>query len=76
LPALEVVASDEEARGVEDCARAAGWLGVAAAAVAVSCIPVIDEIRSKVVIRIEETGFNLLSFELILRVAKGSVFYI
>jgi hypothetical protein len=70
------VASGDEARGVEDRVKTVGWLGVAAAAVPVGCIPVIDEIRSKVVIRIEETEVNLLSFELILRGAKASVFYI
>jgi len=72
----EVVASGEVARGVEDRAKTTGWTGVAPAAVPVSSIPVVDDIRSKVVIRIEETEVNLFSFELILRGAKASVFYI
>jgi hypothetical protein len=73
---LEVVASGEEARRVEGLVKAMIWLGVEAAAVPVSCIPVIDDERSKVVIRIEETEVNLLSFELILCGTKASVFHI
>jgi hypothetical protein len=61
-----VVASGEDARGVEDCFKPVGWLGVVAAATPTACIPAIDDISSKAVTRIEEKEVNLLSFALIL----------
>jgi hypothetical protein len=61
-----VVASGADARGVEDCVKTVGWLGVVTAATPAACIPAIDDISSKAVTRIEEREVNLLSFALIL----------
>jgi hypothetical protein len=53
-----------------------GWVDVAAEAGPIGCVPATDDIRSKLVIRIEEREVSLLSFALILSVAKASVFHI
>ena len=75
--ALElVVASGEAPKRSEDFVKTVGLLGVADAALAFDCIPTIVDIRSKVVIRIEETEVSLLIFELIFCDVKGSVFHI
>ena len=71
-----VVASGALARGVGDCAKTAGWLGVAVEALPADWTAPTDDIRSKPVIRIEEMEVGLLSFARISSAAKASVFYI